>query len=301
MTVPVTNEAAKAAHDAELEKMEAEIMGGQTPETPAPEAPAPAVETPAEEATPAPASAPGEANQPPVEETPAPAPKPTGQPSEESEELTEEEVQSLSGKARKRFERLSKENIRIAKENEFLRKHMKKPDEGATPEPTPEPSTPKFRLPWDTTPEEEGELTPEQIRLEARREAMLAVAEERRQEKIMANLEADSKELTSLYPEFDPKSESYDPTLVTKISVWYKDLFTQNNDLRLKDFVTELMGLREQGIAQGRSEVNDAVVRQAADQALVPTAPSGKPSDTVVTKIQGAASIEELEKLESQI
>lgn len=303
MTTPVSNQAAREAHDKELEEMEKALMGGQpNPEEAAPETPeTPAAETPAEEETPAPASAPGEENQPPVEQTPAPAPKATAPKASESEELTDEEVQQLSGKAQKRFGSLSKENIRLKTENEFLRKHMSKQDAGETPEVPEEPSTPPTRLPWDTTPPEEEEMTVDQIRLEARREAALQVAEERRQERIMTNLENDSRELETKFPEFDPKSESYDPTLVTKISVWYKAQFKENNDLRLKDFVTELMAIRAQGEARGRSEVDETIARQAADQAITPTAPTGKTSDTVVKKIQGAGSIEELESLEAQI
>lgn len=286
------NTAAKEAHDDELAKMEADIAkanGG------APEGETPTVETPAEEGTPAPESAPGEENQPPVEKPATPAPKPTGKEGEDDDYLSDEEVQKLSGKAQKRFGRLSSENIRLQKENEFLRKHTKKADE-----PVPEPSTPPInRLPWESTDGDEPEG--EDPAVVARREALLAVAEERRQQAILDNLQNDSKELETAYPEFDPKSESYDPTLVTKISVWYKGLFKDNNDLRLKDFVTELMALREQGIAQGKSEVTEKVVRQAADQAVTPTAPSGPSSDSVVKKIQGARSIAELDKLEAQI
>lgn len=301
MTTPVSNQAAREAHDKELEEMERALTGGQPTEETTPETPeTPAAETPAEEGTPAPESAPGEENQPPVEKQPAPAPKPTGPNADESEELTDEEAQQLSSKARKRFGYLSKETIRLKKENEFLRKHMSKQDVDENPE-VPEPSTPPTRLPWDTTPPEEEEMTVDQIRLEARREAALQVAEERRQERIMTNLENDSRELETEFPEFDPKSESYDPTLVTKISVWYKAQFKENNDLRLKDFVTELMAIRAQGEARGRSQVDETIARQAADQALIPTAPTGKTSDTVVKKLQGAKSIEELEALEAQI
>lgn len=283
------NMAAKEKNDQILEEMEKEIEAkaanpDTTPET---------VTPPAEEKTPASTSAQDETTTPPAE-TPAPAPKPDGAKAPESEELSDEEVQNLSGKARKRFERLAKENLRIKQENEFLRTHAKK-EESPVPE---TPAAPAFKLPWDGTPAEQEE---EDVAVVARREALLAVAEERRQETIISNLQADSTELEKKFPEFDPKHESYDPTLVTKISVWYKGLFKDNNDLRLKDFVTELMSLREQGIAQGKSEVTETVVRQAASQAVVPTAPSGQPSDSVVKKIQGARSIEELEKLEAQI
>lgn len=283
------NMAAKEKNDQILEEMEKEIEAkaanpAATPET---------VTPPAEEKTPASTSAQDETTTPPAE-TPAPAPKPDGAKAPESEELSDEEVQNLSGKARKRFERLAKENLRIKQENEFLRTHAKK-EESPVPE---TPAAPAFKLPWDGTPAEQEE---EDVAVVARREALLAVAEERRQETIISNLQADSTELEKKFPEFDPKHESYDPTLVTKISVWYKGLFKDNNDLRLKDFVTELMSLREQGIAQGKSEVTETVVRQAASQAVVPTAPSGQPSDSVVKKIQGARSIEELEKLEAQI
>ena len=291
MTTP--NQAAREDHDAELEKMEQDILKG----TPTPEGTeTPVTETPTgEEETPAPTSAPGEENQPPVV-TPSPAAEPTGKEGEDDEYLTDEEVQKLSGKAQKRFKRLSEENIRIARENEFLRKHTK-----TTDQPTPDPVTePRFKLPWESGEGDEPE--PEDTAVVARREAMLVVAEEKRQEAILTNLQNDSKELETLYPEFDPANkEVYDPTLVTKISVWYKGLFKDNNDLRLKDFVTELMALREQGKAAGKSEVTETVIRQAADQAVTPTAPTGPASDTVVKKIQGARTVAELDALEAQI
>lgn len=288
MNTPV-NMAAKERNDKILEEMEAKIAAEAAGETPTPETPASPT---AEEKTPAPTSAEGETTTPEAG-TPATEAKPDGAAPLEGEDLTPEEVQNLSGKARKRFERLAKENLRIKQENEFLRTHTKREEE-----PEPEPATPRIKLPWDTTPDESQD---EEVAVVARREALLAVAEERRQETILNNLQADSTELEAKFPEFDPKAESYDPTLVTKISVWYKGLFKDNNDLRLKDFVTELMSLREQGKALGKSEVTETVVRQAASQAVVPTAPSGTPSDSVVKKIQGARSIEELEKLEAQI
>lgn len=282
--------AAKERNDKILEEMEAKItadLAAGKVETPEGE-----VTPPAEETTPAPTSAEGQPTTP-VEGTPATEAKPDGAAPLEGEDLSPEEVQNLSGKARKRFERLAKENLRIKQENEFLRTHTKRED---TPEP--EPATPRIKLPWEADPDENQD---EEVAVVARREAMLVVAEERRQETILNNLQADSTELEAKFPEFDPKAESYDPTLVTKISVWYKGLFKDNNDLRLKDFVTELMSLREQGKALGKSEVTETVVRQAASQAIVPTAPSGTSSDSVVKQIQGAKSIEELDKLEAQL
>lgn len=283
-----TNQAAKEAHDEELAKMEAEIAAqASAPATP--EA-TPAAPSASPEATTPDHSADGATTTPPAE-TPAPAPKAT---EEEDESLSEEEVQKLSGKAQKRFKSLADENMRIKRENEFLRTHMKKPAED--PEPQPEPAS--FRLPWETEEEDDGGEDPAVI---ARREALAVVAEERRQEKILGNLENDSSYLEEKFPELNPQNEKYDPTLVTQISVWYKGLFKDNNDLRLKDFVTELMTLRASGIDRGRSEVTDKIVKQAAQQAVIPNAPTTPAASSVEQKIQGAKTMAELEALEAQL
>jgi hypothetical protein len=153
------------------------------------------------------------------------------------------------------------------------------------------------KLPWETQ-EEEGAEDPAII---ARRETLAVIAEEKRQDAIITNLKSDSEHIESQYEELNPQSEKYDPTLVTKISVWYKGLFKDNNDLRLKDFVTELMSLRATGIDQGRSEVTEKVVKQAATQAIISNAPSSAPASSVEQKIAGAKTIAELDALEASL
>lgn len=285
------NAAAKEAHDQELEKMEADIAAKVADPNYQPEEET--EETSEEEKTSSATSAEGEKKQPSdekPEETTPPA-KPDGaKPGEELEELSDEDVQKLSGKAQKRFKSLADENMRVKRENDFLRKHLK-PEEK---EPVEKPS--KIRLPWETEEEEAEDPV-----IVAKRAALEAVAEERRQEKILTDLQSDSTELENTYPELNPKDQSYDPTLVTKISVWYKTLFKDNNNLRLKDFATELMSLRAAGIDHGKSEVTEKVVKQAAQQAIISNAPSSSPASSVEQKIAGAKTMEELEALEAQL
>lgn len=286
------NAAAKEAHDQELEQMEADIA--KKLEDPNYQAEEETGGSSEEEKTSSATSAEGENNQPSdekPEETTPPA-KPDGaKPGEELEELTEEEVQKLSGKAQKRFKSITAENLRIKQENEFLRKHIK-PEEKPVEKPN------KIKLPWET--EEEGGET-EDPAIVARRTALEAIAEQKRQDEILTNLQTDSTELENTYPELNPKGESYDPTLVTKISVWYKTLFKDNNNLRLKDFVTELMELRAAGVDQGKSEVTEKVVKQAATQAIISNVPASSPASSVEQKIQGAKTMAELEALEAQL
>lgn len=285
------NAAAKEAHDQELEKMEAEIT--KKLEDPNYQPEEEKEEASEEEKTSSATSAEGENKQPSEEETEETTPpaKPDGEkPEEDREELSEEDVQKLSGKAQKRFKSLADENLRVKRENEFLRKHLK-PEEKEPVE-----KSNKIRLPWET----EEEETEDPV-IVAKRAALEVVAEEKRQSKIISDLQNDSTELENTYPELNPNDESYDPTLVTKISVWYKTLFKDNNNLRLKDFATELMSLRAAGVDRGKSEVTEKVVKQAAQQAIISNAPASSPASSVEQKIQGAKTMAELEALEAQL
>lgn len=286
------NAAAKEAHDQELEKMEAEIAAKAADPNYQPEEEN--GEASEEENTSSAKSAEGENNQPSEEkpeESKAPA-KPDGEkPEEELEELSTEDVQKLSGKAQKRFKSLADENMRVKRENEFLRKHLNKPEEK---EPVEKPS--RAKLPWET----EEEETEDPV-IVAKRTTLETMAEQKRQDTILTNLQSDSDHLESTYPELKKGGKEYDPVLVTKISVWYKTLFKDNNNLRLKDFVTELMSLRAAGVDRGKSEVTEKVVKQAAQQAIISNAPSSSPASSVEQKIQGAKTMAELEALEGQL
>lgn len=285
------NAAAKEAHDQELEKMEADIAAKVADPNYQPEEEIESGASEGEQPSSA-TSAEGENNQPSdekPEETTPPA-KPDGvKPGEDHEELSEEDVQKLSGKAQKRFKSLADENLRVKRENDFLRKHLK-------PEEKPSETPSKIRLPWETEEEEAEDPV-----IVAKRAALEAVAEKNRQDTILNNLQSDSTELENSFPELNPKDKGYDPTLVTKISVWYKTLFKDNNNLRLKDFVTELMSLRAAGVDRGKSEVTEKVVKQAAQQAIISNAPASSPASSVEQKIKGAKTMEELEALEAQL
>lgn len=285
------NAAAKEVHDEELEKMEADIAAKVADPNYDPEKDT--EETSAPEKTDAAPSADGGDKQPSTEkpEESTPPAKPDGaKPGEEHEELSEEDVQKLSGKAQKRFKSLADENLRVKRENEFLRKHLK-PEEKEVEKPAE-----KIRLPWET---EEEEL--EDPAIVAKRTTLETIAEQKRQDEVLSNLKNDSAELETTYPELNPKDKGYDPTLVTKISVWYKTLFKDNNNLRLKDFVTELMSLRAAGVDRGKSEVTEKVVKQAAQQAIISNAPASSPASSVEQKIKGAKTMAELEALEAQL
>lgn len=285
------NAAAKEAHDQELEKMEEDIAKKLEDPNYQPEEEIESGASEGEQPSSA-KSAEGENNQPSdekPEETTPPA-KPDGvKPGEDHEELSEEDVQKLSGKAQKRFKSLADENLRVKRENDFLRKHLK-------PEEKPSETPSKIRLPWETEEEEAEDPV-----IVAKRAALEAVAEKNRQDTILNNLQSDSTELENSFPELNPKDKGYDPTLVTKISVWYKTLFKDNNNLRLKDFVTELMSLRAAGVDRGKSEVTEKVVKQAAQQAIISNAPASSPASSVEQKIKGAKTMEELEALEAQL
>lgn len=297
MNKPAAVEAVIAAHDEELEKLEAEttakVEAEAKGETITP-TPVPQAETPTP-ATPSATVEKPETTEEKKDDVTPPA-KPDGEkPEGDNDTLSDEEVQKLSPKAQKRFKSLSDRNKRLERENGFLKSHIK-PD--ATP--SPEPSTPANPLPWakPIVTGEEEEPTPAEV---AESTARATVQQELRNKQILDTFASDAKELESQYPELNPEHESYRPELVTKIAVWYRAQFKDNEELRLKDFVTELMSLRAEGIEQGRTEVTDKVVQQAAEQAIVSHGAAPAASSTVEQAIGAAKSIDELEEAEKLI
>lgn len=297
MNKPAAVEAVIAAHDEELEKLEAETTAKVEAEAngePAPTTPAPQADAPSPAPTSAEGETPGTTEE--KKDDPTPPAKPDGaKPEGESDTLSDEEVQKLSPKAQKRFKSLSDKNKQLERENGFLKSHLK-PDE----KPSPEPATTTNPLPWakPIVTGEEGEPTPAEV---AETTARAVVQQEQRNKDILDTFKSDAKELETQYPELNPEHESYRPELVTKIAVWYRAQFKDNEELRLKDFVTELMSLRAEGIEQGRTEVTDKVVQQAAEQAVISHGAAPAASSTVEQAIGAAKSIDELEETEKLI
>lgn len=298
MTKPAAVEAVIAAHDEELAKLEAETTAQVEAEARG-EAPVPVTVAPQTE-TPTPVTTSAEVEKPETTEEKkddvTPPAKPDGaKPEGDDDTLSEEEVQKLSSKAQKRFKSLNDRNLALERENGFLKTHLK-PAETTSPA----PSTPVNPLPWATpiVTGEKGEPTTEEI---AQTAARATVQEELRNKQILDTFASDAKELETQYPELNPEHESYRPELVTKIAVWYRAQFKDNEELRLKDFVTELMTLRAEGIERGRSEVTEKVVQQAAEQAVISHGAAPAASSTVEQAIAGAKTIDELEEAEKLI
>lgn len=201
----------------------------------------------------------------------------------ESEELSEDEVKQLSQKAQKRFQHFSKKNAELERELSFLRKSQ----------PKPEPVKPQVNpLPW----ERDGGKDVERIAEEKARET---VENTLRTERILNTIREDAVEVEAKYPELNPKSPEFDRVLLAKVSTWFKAQFKENNTLRLKDFVNDVLELRAQGIEKGRQEIGRTIAKQASEQALTPGGNTSTATEEVSSKIAKATSMKELEALES--
>jgi AAA15 family ATPase/GTPase len=289
-----------AAHDEELAKLEAEVMGqtqATTTEPPAPESATPSVD----ETTTNTPSASEETNA----TTEVPTPAPTGEPKEvpttsegnpqTSEELTPEEVTKLSHKAQKRY-------AEITKQNRELKDRLEKLSGSQTPR-LPTTQTPPPSLPWQTDavtppPSQDGrEVTQAEYEAEIESKAREVVRKEFEQREFLQNLHTDISECERKYPELNPMADNYDDGLATRIANWYKAQVQQNPNLRMKEFVDDVMSIKAKANAEARSQVTGKVIQQANNQALSPTTPSTN-SKSVEDLLSGAKSMADLDSLE---
>lgn len=301
MTNPIPNKqlAVKAEHDTELAAMEAEVT--KALETGAPDATTEDTANGEGTPTPAPTSAEGEtkplAEKDSAEEVKPEATPDMGKPTTPAatdDSFDDEDVKHLSEKAQKRFRQMNDELKRLkARENaqKFGPKPTSVPDTRSS---LGKPSA----LPWDTQGENgPKEVTAEEYEAEVATKAREAVKLELKNQQIVTNVTEDRKYLETTYPELDQESEDFDPVLAENVATWYKALFRTNQDIRLKDFVEEVMSLRTKGVEKGKSEVTATVMRQAAEQAISPTT-QRVVSKTAADAIAGARTMEELEAAE---
>lgn len=299
------SQAAKQNHDEELQRMEADIakqLAGDAPETPESENQVTATETDNSNETSATQDKPQDADTSATHGTEA---EPTAQPTvkpETHDDSDDLDVSQLSEKAQKRFRKMS-EKIRQLEAQSIKQKYEapKVPVQTTATAPT----TPGgYKLPWETGTTEQQpdvrEISEEEFQAQVEAKARAAVQSELRTEKILSQVTQDTQDVETRYPQLNPQSDSYDEVLVAKVSSWFKALWRQNHDLRLKDFVDEVMTLQAKGAEQGRSEVTGKVLRQAAEQAMGPGMGSGR-STSAMDAIKSAKTLDELEAAERLI
>lgn len=293
---PLSRDAAvKAQHDAELAKMEADIaaqLAGDAPATAngegevtptAPES-APEVKKPDDESK----------SEKKVQDDPAPdvgETTPPETPQAPERDLSEDEVKKLSAKAQKRYRAMS-QRIKELEERLTLRSTLQPK---ATPVGTPTAAA-LPPLPWLAP--DEG-IMPQVPAVDPREEARVAAREELARDRIVTNINADVESIESRYPDLNPASEDYDEDLALTIKDLYLAKFKDDNTLRLKDFVEDIMGIRAKAEHKAKAQITGKVVKQAATQAISSTASSQKPQTSVEDMIKGAKSLKDLEALES--
>lgn len=298
-TIPNKQLAVKEANETELERMEAEVTKALETETDTTQTDD--TSTGEGNTTPAPTSAEGETKPASEEakpetdkpEAPADGQKPKVE-TDTQDDFSEDDVKHLSEKAQKRFRQMNAE-IKRLKAQELSRslgpKQQPVSDKGKS---LAKPSA----LPWETQ-RTDGpkEVTEEEYQAEVAAKAREAAKLEIRNEKIINNVVEDRKYLETQHPELDQESDEFDPVLAEYIATTFKSLFKENQDIRLKDYAEQVLSLRASGVEKGKSQVTAKVMRQAAEQAISPSA-TRVVSKSAADAIAGAKTMEELEAAE---
>lgn len=185
-----------------------------------------------------------------------------------------EEQGSLSSKANKRYQQLANENRR-------LREKLGEGMYGVHEQPA--------ALPWANQPAAEPyEITEDQYQRDIAQRANAVVDARMREYERKQRLSEDIRTLEATYSELNPESDRYDEELTNKLVKQFKLVSKGDPDVRLSEYVEDVMALRERGREEGKSEVSGKVLEQAARQAV---SAQGEPSPTE------SSSEEELIKL----
>lgn len=270
-------------HDAELAKMEAEVVAQLDSIEEEPVTQTVEEETTVEESANLEEKSPEE-DEPKTEE-------PASEPVEE--ELTEEEKERLSDKTRKEMSKL-REKARRADELESELENLKKKELAREPlkevadvyAKEPEES---YRLPWEPS------LTPTQAKRIAR--------EEVEKERKLTLISEDADFLESEFKELNPTSEDYDPDLASDIYTSFKTRFLSDDSTRLREIALKKINLISKVKERTRQEVEreKTIAKQTAEQAIPVEIVPAKPRSTITDAIKSVKTRAELEALESKI
>lgn len=322
MAQDITPQAEKAAQDAELAKLEAEANAvaaaeesgeseeaEQAPEAAEGEDETPSSESPTDESEPST----DESTEQPEGEEADEQPQPEGQAEEEGaqeDQLPDEELlKQLKPKAQKRFQQLVKgaanaktleeENRKLREANEFLSQQLGKPQTQQQQPTRQQPAQGIDPLPWETGGQQPGQqpstqgLTPQQVQQITQEQ----IANQRR----IDNYNADAMAIAKAYPELDDDSDQYDESLALELARdWLARFKSGEKDLRLKDYVDAKMKRIRSAQDKAVATTNAKTAAQAATQAIKPTG-TRAPKKDVTQKLGEVETIEDLEKLESEI
>lgn len=177
---------------------------------------------------------------------------------EEYEEMTDEQISSLSSKAQRRYQQLANENRRLREQvGEGMYKAMQ-------PEDTPALTA----LPWQNQQAEERIITEQDYQRDIAAKADAVVKARMNEFQRTQQLKEDVRTLESTYEELNPESDSYDAELTDTIVEQFRYVSKGNPQVRLADYADKIMRLRERGRETGKSEVSKKVLQQAAKQAV---------------------------------
>lgn len=170
---------------------------------------------------------------------------------------------SLSSKANKRYQQLANENRR-------LREKLGEGMYGVHEQPA--------ALPWANQPAAEPyEITEDQYQRDIAQRASAVVDARMREYERKQRLSEDIRTLEATYGELNPESDKYDEELTNRLVKQFKLVSKGDPDIRLSEYVEDVMALRERGREEGKSEVSGKVLEQAARQAV---STQGEPTQT---------------------
>jgi hypothetical protein len=154
-------------------------------------------------------------------------------------------------------------------------------------------------------PDEQGQVTAEQIINESQRRATSAAYLVNQQQRAVDNLRKETSEIEKDYPELNPDHERYDKDLSESIATAVESqvkvlagydpkgqpIYAINPNAKPKDIVSKMMKPYRKSLNQAQAQTEAATNKAVAEQALRPT-----PTTPIVEKEASDMSTKELEK-----
>lgn len=230
----------------------------------------------------------------PAEETEETTPDGDAEETETSDDQKQESApKKPSPKAEKRIRSLAERTKRAEEDARKARELLKQYVYGQQPQ-----------APTEQAQGDDGYLTMDEVIRNvqtATRQTIEAEREQDKNEQRWKDWQGDASYLEEKYPVFNAQSKEYDDELVQDILTEFKERFTTNKDLRLKNVAEKRIKQAERIAEKMKAKAADVIRKQASEQAIGSGETTSVSKQTIEQMIAGVKTEDDLEALKSQI
>lgn len=153
-------------------------------------------------------------------------------------------------------------------------------------------------LPWEDG--GDGEVTIEDYKADVANTAQQIVQQQTAVNTALSYVTYDRLDLEREHPELNEDSPEFDPELTEFIAAGYLERLKQNPALRLKEYASKILSIRQKAAEKARSVSASTLQRQAASQPITGQVMNSR-QPTIEDSFSGAKSIEELDAIASKM